>query len=197
MKLPKPTTVTLAVAKITPRMDEVVRNNTMSNDQPISKRNVANGNTTIYIVYCLKLYEFNVTKAYGCDKAQLSFIGKLKAPTFFITCGKEKLHRMRILMNFTQETKDNSIEASILQLHPKKKATDNRNIILGYFTKKNFELSKSLYTLSYCIKCSIVSPNILLQTHTTQLNSKVVLSTTVFWIAVHIIQILASLSGVK
>ena len=32
MELPKPTTVTLAVTKITPRMDEVVRNNTMSND---------------------------------------------------------------------------------------------------------------------------------------------------------------------
>ena len=35
----------------------------------ISKRNLANGNTTIYIVCCLKLYELNVTKAYGCDKA--------------------------------------------------------------------------------------------------------------------------------
>ena len=32
MKLPKPTTITLAVAKITPRTDEVVRNNIMSNE---------------------------------------------------------------------------------------------------------------------------------------------------------------------
>ena len=32
MNLPKPTTVTLVVAKITPRTDEVVKNNTMSND---------------------------------------------------------------------------------------------------------------------------------------------------------------------
>ena len=47
-------------------------------------------------------------------------------------------------MNFTQETKDNCIEASILQLHSKKKATGNSNIILGCFTKKNFEFSKSL-----------------------------------------------------
>ena len=91
MKLPKPTTVTLAVAKITPRMDEVVRNNTMSNDQPISKRNVANGNTTIYIVYCLKLYEFNVTKAYGCDKAQLSVIGKTKGTNIFHYQRKRKI----------------------------------------------------------------------------------------------------------
>ena len=30
--LPKPTTGTPAVAKITPRMDEVVRNNSMSHD---------------------------------------------------------------------------------------------------------------------------------------------------------------------
>ena len=73
-----------------------------------------------------------------------ALLGKLKAPTFSITSGKEKLHRMMMLMNFTQETKDNCIEASILQLHSKNKATDNSSIILGCFTKKNFELSKSL-----------------------------------------------------
>ena len=48
MELPKPTTVTLAVTKITPRTDEVVRNNTMSNDQQKKC-----GQWKYYNIYCV------------------------------------------------------------------------------------------------------------------------------------------------